>query len=187
MRTVRTIFTNLHRYVFWALISFVFWAWIFTLITDAPKEKKLTVCASLDSVSVREFSYELEKKKPEGIRLIRVKSSEEEKVSAENGLRSDVYIVPESLISEIAELLAPLEGFAAEGGYAVEGKLIGIPVSDPENGLCIASRFIDYPKGGNEKYYICVSASSVHSGTEGAKDGAALELARLILSFDTEG
>jgi hypothetical protein len=187
MRIFKTILRNLHRYVFWALISFVLWAWIFTLITDAPKEKKLTVCVSLDTVSVREFSYELEKTKPEGIRLIRVRSSNEETVKPENALRSDVYIVPESVISAIADKLAPLSGFDEEGGFFYDGKLVGVCVCDPERNLYIASRFIDYPENGNEKYYLCISASSVHSGLEGAKDAAGPELARMILDLGTEG
>ena len=30
---MKGILKNLHRYVFWAIISVVFWAWIFTRIT----------------------------------------------------------------------------------------------------------------------------------------------------------
>ena len=43
MRFVKNVFSQLHTFILWALMSAIFWGWIFTLVTDAPAGKKITV------------------------------------------------------------------------------------------------------------------------------------------------
>ena len=72
MRILRNIWSQLHRFVFWALISIVFWGWIFTLITDAPAARKVTLYVNTNAPRDKELVLKLEEDLPEGIRFVKV-------------------------------------------------------------------------------------------------------------------
>ena len=163
---------NIHRYVLWAVISVVLWSWIFMLATDAPRTKKVVVYIDAPSVDERGLMLELERELPEGIRFVNVSSFE----SLEYGMYlddADIYVLPESKLSEISDRLAPLP-FNAEGRSA-GGRLIAAKLGG-------SSSFI-----GGEDLYICISASSAHSGLEGSKDDAAVIIAERMLKLEKTG
>ena len=161
---------NIHRYLFWAVISVVVWAWIFSLATDTVRAKKVVVYCDAPFVSERELMIELEKDLPEGIRLVKVSSFE----SLEFGMYTedaDIYVIPGSSLADAADKLAPLPFEGAEG-YTSGGKLLAAKLGGG------AGSFIS-----GEDLYICVSAASPHSGLEGAKDSAAVYIVGKILSL----
>ncbi len=163
---------NIHRYVLWAVISVVLWSWIFMLATDAPRAKKVTVYIDAPSVDERGLMIDLEKELPKGIRFVKVSSFE----SLEYGMYTedaDVYVIPASKLEGAAEGLAPLP-FGGEG-YSAGGVLLAVKLTG----------FGPYIKG--EDLYICVNASSPHSGLEGSKDDAAIVIAEMIMELDGTG
>ena len=67
---MKSILKNWHRYLLWLVVSFFFWAWIFTLITDAPAQKKLVLYADCPAMEREALDAVLEKAMPEGIRFV---------------------------------------------------------------------------------------------------------------------
>ena len=65
MRVLKNVWSQLHRFVFWALLSTIFWAWIFTLITDTVPEKKVTLYVQTEGCRSRELTLRLEEEKPD--------------------------------------------------------------------------------------------------------------------------
>ena len=72
MRVLKNIWSQLHRFVFWALLSTILWAWIFTLITDTVPEKKVTLYVQTENCRSMELTLKLEEEKPEGIKMVKV-------------------------------------------------------------------------------------------------------------------
>ena len=64
MQVFRNIWSQLHRFVFWALLSTILWAWIFTLVTDTVPEKKVTVYVLTEECRSTELALRLEETKP---------------------------------------------------------------------------------------------------------------------------
>ena len=72
MQVLKNIWSQLHRWVFWALLSTVFWGWIFTMVTDTVPEKKVTVYVLTEECRSTELALQLEEDRPEGIKMIKV-------------------------------------------------------------------------------------------------------------------
>ena len=75
MRAVKRFFSQLHRYLFWLLLMAFFWAWIFFMLTDTVKAKKVTVYIDAPEVRSAELEAALSGSLPEGIKLIKVSKS----------------------------------------------------------------------------------------------------------------
>ncbi len=102
VRFLKQAASQLHVYVFWAVISVIFWAWIFTMVNDAPREKKLTLFAYAP-VEEHALDLELEKEMPDGIRMIRAHSFDYAVFGTDELLNADLYLVPASAASEYVE------------------------------------------------------------------------------------
>ena len=59
MQILRNIWSQLHRFVFWALLSTILWAWIFTIITDTVPEKKVTLYVQTEDCRSEELALKL--------------------------------------------------------------------------------------------------------------------------------
>lgn len=163
MRLLKNIFSRLHVFVLWALGSFLFWSWIFTFVTDAPAEKKVTVYCHVPQVEDIDLAVKLEEDMPQGIRMIKVHSFDYVMFDMERIERGDIFIIPESELETFREDLLPLSG---EGGEQVY---------DEETGEGIAKTYISY---GDEDYYLFLGSGSVH-----LEDGIAREIAMRILEL----
>ena len=173
MRVLRAIWSKLHVYVLWLLISAIFWGWIFTLVADAPAAKKVTLLIYAPECRETELDLELEKSIPAGIRQIRAHLFSYALFEEEDELSSaDLYVLPARDASEMPAAFRPLPEELAEreGVFLADGTAYGLPVGGA------AASFVGYPPG--EDYYLFFGAKSGH-----IEDGAALAVAEAFLAL----
>ena len=72
MRIIKNIFSKFYLYVLWTMLSLLFVGWIFTLITDTTPKNKVTLYADVSKIEDIELRLELEKSKPEDIKMVKV-------------------------------------------------------------------------------------------------------------------
>ncbi len=161
MRFVKNVFSQLHTFILWALMSAIFWGWIFTLVTDAPAGKKITVYCYVPEIRDTELAVELEEDRPEGIRMIQVHNFEYVLFDMGNIENGDIFILPESRIGDYEELLL--------------SKSEGVKIYDAGTQAGAADEYIGYT---DEDYYLFLGANSVHIG-----DGKAEAVARRLLNM----
>lgn len=181
---MKGIFRNLHRYVFWAIISVVFWAWIFTRITDAPAANKLILYADLPELDRPALAAALEADMPETIRFAEARAFMDEYFSAANVAKGDVYIVPEENAQLYLPSFTPIDesAFPDRPLYRSEGKAYGVCVYDEDRDIRIGTQYVLYETG--HRYYLFFNADSVHLGAwKESADDAALRAARAFLSL----
>ncbi|MBR0425950.1 MAG: hypothetical protein IJK01_07520 [Clostridia bacterium] len=183
MRTFKRILSQLHRYVFWAVISTMLWAWIFfVFVVDTTPKHKVEVYTS-DSVIVldREFSLELSKDPlPDGIRMVKVHPFSYAMFDTSAPIGADLYIVSESEIETTIEGLCPLP--VRDGNdYVSNGEVYGWRIYDAAAKTGAASAYMRFAL--DENYYLCANATSLHLGSQNdSKDDAAIVIAERILS-----
>lgn len=163
MRFIKNVFSQLHSFVLWLLLSAVFWGWIFTIVTNAPIEKKITVYCYVPEMRDTALAVKLEEDMPEGLKMIEVHTFDYVKFSTNVITVGDIFIVPESKLEELAEILGPVDGEN------------GVKVYDAGTGEGVAKSYITYT---DEDHYLFLGAGSVH-----LEDGKALEVARRILEL----
>lgn len=163
MRFLKNVFSRLHTFVLWLLFSAIFWGWIFTVVTNAPVEKKITVYCQVPTLEDKAMAVELEKNMPEGLRMIEVHTFTYVKFDTRAIALGDIFIVPASQVQQFSEDLAPVDG------------VFGVKIYDAATGQGSALDFITY---GEEDYYLFLGARSVH-----IEDGKALEVAGSILEL----
>ena len=184
---IKRIFSQIHRYVLWLMISIVFWAWIFTVITDTVAAKKIILYAHVPSIADRELTIELEKDLPEGIKMIQVHPFTYAMFNTTELGMSDLYIIPESEMTDmIATLCTIPETEAGEDAFFSDGTAYGLMIYNAETQKGCASGYLQFRSSlqPDENYYICFGLSSRHLGEwNGSKDDAAVVLAKQILSM----
>ena len=206
MRFIKNVFSQLHSFVLWLMFSAVFWGWIFTIVTDAPAEEKVTVYCYVSEIRDKDLAVALEENRPEGIRMIKVHPFDYVMMNIERMEDGDIFILPESQIETYSELLADAAGGAAAGsdmkgsvaGAADSGDMSssmdgngaesidtadgsadssdGFLIYDAAAGSGGAAQYIGY---GDEDYYLFLGARSVH-----IEDGKALEVVRQLLDME---
>lgn len=159
MRILKNIFSHLHIFVLWAVLSAMLWAWIFTLVTDTSPEKKITVYCHVPEIKATELAVKLEEIMPDGLKMIKVHSFDYVMFDTSAITQGDVYIIPESEIEPFTDDLA--------------GE--GVKVYDCKTGEGIALEYITY---GSEDYYLFLGAGSAH-----LEDGKALMIAEELLKL----
>ncbi len=185
MRIIKKLFGNLHRYVVVLLLSVVIWAWIFSLVTDAAKAKKVLVYCGAPAMEERALGLALDAKKPEGIKFVKVSPFSDAIFSSGAPDDADIYILSESQVRLYSEELLPLDEKRSEGDIAIGGVVYGILLRSAETGNGSAASFITYSLPGfeDENYYICFNKDSVHVNNGEGSDGAAFEVAESLLSL----
>ena len=163
MRILKNIFSHLHIFLLWAVLSAMLWAWIFTFVTDTSPDKKVTVYCHVPEVKSTELAVALEKNMPEGLKMIKVHSFDYVMFDTESIGRGDIFIIPASEIEPFFEDIAPV------------GDENGIRVYDSETGIGIGLEYISY---GDEDHYLFLGAGSVH-----LEDGKALAVAEELLKM----
>ena len=160
MRFFKNVFSQLHTFVLWALMSAIFWGWIFTLVTDAPPAKKITVYCYVPEIRDTELAVLLEEDKPDGIKMIQVHNFEYVLFDMGNIENGDIFILPASQIGEYEELLL--------------SKAAGVKVYDAKTHTGAAASYLGYT---DEDYYLFLGAKSVH-----LEDGAAQAVTDALLA-----
>ncbi len=181
---MKGVLRNLHRYVFWALVSVMFWAWIFTRITDAPAAKKVLFYADLPDLDRAALSTALQADMPETIRFVEARAFLDEMFDSANVTLGDVYIAPAAHAQEYLSSFTPIDpsAFPDLPPYVSEDKVYGLCVFDEEAGIRIGTRYLLYESG--ERYYLFFNAASLHLGAwNGSGDDAAIRAARTFLTL----
>lgn len=161
MRFLKNLFSHIHLFLLWAVISALLWGWIFTFVTDTSPANKVTVYCHVPALNDRALAAQLEKTMPEGLKMIKVHSFDYVMFGSVTG--GDVYVIPASEIGAFSVDLAPVEGE------------FGVKVYDAATGTGAASRYIRY---GGEDCYLFLGAASPH-----LEDGKALAVAKDLMNL----
>ena len=203
MNPVLTVLKSFHRYLLWLLISVFLWAWLFMLVSDAPKEKKVSVYYNAPDASDSEMSIELEKELPDGIKQIDVYPFSHAAFDTAAPEDADIYIVSESDLASVIDQLQPIPS-RGEDDYVKDGLVYGWRIYSMDLSAGSALEYIRYsgeknvPEGAvpdpdapgsilyrdDENYYLCFNKDSIHLGEwNGSADGAALSVAERIFTL----
>ncbi len=163
MRLIKNVFSQLHSFALWMLMSFLIWGWIFTLVTDTSAEKKVTVYCNVPLIEDKAMALKLEENMPDGLKMVKVHSFRYVMFDMENMELGDIFILPESEIDTFRAELRPISGDVGEKVY------------DAASGTGIATEYITY---GDEDYYLFLGGESVH-----LEDGVALEMAKKLMAL----
>ena len=195
-RGLKNIFSRLHEYVLWLLVSVLLWSWIFTLVTDAPADRKVVVFADVYAVEDTALAVELETALPDGIRMVQVHPFSYAMFSDSALLAADIYIVRADDAAGWVDSFAPLDTVAFDPGGAAICDIGGVACGVSVDGA--ASSYITYAAPGGDgtggagtdgngadeygnDYYLFFNRDSVHTGKT---DTAAIAVAEHLLSLD---
>ena len=121
MRALKNIFSQLHVYVLWILLSTVLWGWIFSsFVTDTKPEYKLVVYVDAVQCADRELAMALEERMPVGIQMVQVHPFSYAMFDTDALLKADLFIVPASEAEEYLSAFAPLGAPIPEGLFRGE-------------------------------------------------------------------
>ena len=177
---IKQILRIWYRYVLWTLLSAVFWAWIFTLLFSAPAKQKVVLYAELPYLDRNALSIELERDKPEGIRIVDTATFDDKMFNQIEVLDGDLYLISESKVKDYLASFAPIDRaqFPGASFYESEGEAYGVLVYDEGAGLCVGGEYIFYTP--HERCWLFFNKDSMHIG---GKDDAAISVAQHFLTL----
>lgn len=184
MKVLKSVFSQLHLYLLWALLSVILWGFVFGLLTDAGPEKKLLLCVDRPELPEQALEEELERDRPAGIRFVKTHAFSYYLFGGEELLNADLYIVGDDRASEFADSFCPLEKLALPAMerelWTRDGLAYGVKIYDAQSGEGAALQWIDYAAEGEEPrdYYLFFGVNSRH-----LEDGNAVWLAEKLLSL----
>ena len=193
MKIIKNILSKFYLYILWAMLALMFVGWIFTFITDTVPKYKVTVYADVAQVDEIELRVELEKNKPDNIRMVKVHTFSYVAFSSTAIADGDIYLIKQSDIDDYIASFCPLSAELcdryAERGiyYNEEGVAYGIKVYDKTSSTGCATGYIDYSPVADaeaEDYYLFFNKDSLHGGalTEVESD-AAITIANALLAL----
>ncbi len=163
MKVLRNIWHQLPSLLVWALFSFMFWSWIFILITDVSPKKKVSIFCCVPEMEETDLMVELEKEKPEGIKMIKAYTFDYEVFNIDRMENGDIFIVPEAEIEKY------------ERFFSTEEDISGTKIYDAQTGEGAAVEYISYT---DDDYYLFLGNQSGHI-EDGAAEAVAEHLLRL--------
>ena len=172
----------------WFFLSLILWLWIFTFVTDAPRESKIVLFVNTPACRETELAVALEEDRPEAIRMVQVHAFNWAAMSTDPLIWSDLYIVRSSDIPDCLEWFAPLpEELAASGECYLSGGIpVGLKVRSSADGSAVASSFFTWTaeNAPGEDYWLFFGKRSLHlSGNPDAVDDHAVPIAKKLLSL----
>ena len=177
---LKNIWSQLHRFVVWAILSTILWAWIFTLVTDTGPANKVTLYVQTEGCRDQALAEVLDEARPEGIRMIQVHPFSYALFDTQEALNADLYVIPASQAEGFLDSFAPIDGEELDRGdrelFTRDGKSYGIKLHDAATGESTAGDYLVYAPG--EDYYLFFNVNSLHLG---GGDGAALRVAEALL------
>ena len=177
MKTYKKIMHLVPLLLFWLMMTVFFWSWIFTFLTDAPREEKMVLFIECDVPKGTSIAEKLECLPSENISLVQVKPFSYSMMSSEDIRNSDLYIVSESGFEEYSEWFRPLPEKAEGLGeiFLYDSVPYGIKVYDFETQTGLLSDCIDYE---GQNYYLVFGNNSVHT-----ENGEAVSYAAYLLTL----
>ena len=191
LKVLKRIWAQLHRFVFWALILSLFWSWIYLMVGDTSRDKKVLLCLETPGLDRRALSIRLEDAclPMEGIKMIQARGFSYELFGSE--VNGDLYLMRESTLKatleETPEKLAAITLPEGLRGYEWKGGVYGLLAFDPETQKGPAMeqiRYTPFNKPEPEAFWLCFDAKSQHLGfLPSALDNAAWETAMALLAM----
>lgn len=182
MRIFKNIFSQMHRWILWALISAVFWGWIFQLVTNTTPAHKIVLYASVDTCEDKALALALEEDRPEGIKMIKVHPFSYAMFDDGELLSADLYVVSAPEVEEYRSSFAAMEEGSWDWGdrelYRLDGQILGVKIYDAATGEGAAKSYLGYAP--DTDYYLFFNVASLHLGDG---DGAALRVAEHLLKL----
>ena len=178
LRALRRFFASLHNFVLWLLIAVFLCAFVAMRVTEVPAAEKLVVMVDAPALDAEGLAAALEPSKPEGIRLVQVRSFSYAFMESRSLQSADVFIVPASQAAEYLPDLLPLPSGLDGTRYSADGVDWGLRVYDAAAGQGSADTYIQYA---SEDYYLFFGKASLHAGTQ---DDAACALARALMELE---
>ena len=183
MQILKNIWSQLHRFIFWALMSAIFWAWIFTIINNGSPAHKVTIYVRAESCQDQALALKLEESMPEGIRKVKVHPFSYAVFGTDDLETADIYVMPAEDLETIPVEFAPLENedwdFGGRELYRMNGHDVGVKIYDAASRQGAAAAYLDYRE--DSDYYLVFNAKSAHLG---AGDAGALRIAEALLKLD---
>ena len=181
MRVLKRIFSQLHIYIAWIIISSLVWSWIFMLANDTSASKKITLYVDANSVNGTEFSELLEEGMPQKLKMIKIHTSSDTSFDSFALVGADLFIVKGSDAEKYIDSFAKLEEKEGVEYYYHGGTAYGIKVYDKDTKKGSATRFISYE---DDDYYLFFGARSVHLGDiNGSADDYSFVIADKIMKI----
>ncbi|MCR5801406.1 MAG: glycosyl hydrolase 53 family protein [Lachnospiraceae bacterium] len=106
MRFFKNVFSKLHIFILWVLISLFVWGFVFTRITDTSPDKKIVVYVDADEKDLSDLTAVLNENKPDGIRMIKVHSVAYNVFDASANAKGDIYILSDATFDEFSDYIA---------------------------------------------------------------------------------
>lgn len=186
---LKNILSRLYVGVLWLLLSGLLWGWIFTLVTDAPPEKKVVVFADVYACEDTALAAALEEALPEGLRMVQAHPFSYAMFEDGELLAADIYIVRASDAAGWVDSFAPLDTVAFEPGGAellfIGGAAYGVKIYDAATESGAAEGYLTYtttaPGGVPEDYYLFFNRDSMHTGKS---DTAAISVAQRLFALE---
>lgn len=161
MKVLKNIFSQLHIYIAWIILSSLLWSWIFMLATDTSAAKKITVFAEVDNMRETELTLLLEENKPDKIKMIKVHKFSYAMFDSYTLMNADIYIVGKKNAEQYIDSFVPLEEKEGVEYYYHNGVPYGIKIFDKVTKKGSATKYISY---GDDDYYLFFGINSVHLG-----------------------
>ena len=181
----KVFFRLLSRGFLCLLASAVLWSWIFTFLTDAPRERKIVLFADMKDFRWHDLACALEANAPEGIRFVQVHPFTWAMMDSSALEQADLYILTAAQAEEYARFLAPLPASLPPSLTALrpEDGTEGLLLCDPASGTAAAAEFLAYGEHPEERWYLFFGAASLHAaGPEAASDGKAFPVAEALMA-----
>ena len=185
MRVLRNVFSQLHEYVLWLLLSTVLWGWIFaSFVTDTKAEKKVVIYVDAVQCADTELAAALEERMPDGLRMIQAHPFSYAMFDTNALMNADLYIVPGSRAEEYLESFVPLMGLPSDLGgpyWTHEGVSYGLRLCDAADGTYFVCNDPGEPA---EDCYLFFGVNGLHAASlTGTGDDAALEVCRALFAL----
>lgn len=181
MRVLKRIFSQLHIYVAWIILSSLVWSWIFMLATDTSAAKKITVFVEADNVRDTEFSILLEENMPQKLKMIKVRKFSYAMFDSYTLLNADIFIVKSANAEQYIDSFVKLEEKEGVEYFYHNGEPYGIKVYDKETKKGSATKYISYE---DDDYYLFFGVNSVHLGElNGSADDYSFTIADNIMKI----
>ena len=136
--------------------------------------------ADLPYLDRNALSIELERDRPEGIKIVDTAVFDDMMFNQVEVLSGDLFLIPDSKVGEYLASFAPIDraDFPGETFYESDGEADGILVYDEETGLKTGGDLIFYIP--QERCWLFFNKDSQHIG---GRDDAAIAVARHFLNL----
>lgn len=177
---------QIHMYLIWGVIAVMFVNFLFGLVTDTSRAKKVSVFVNVDAVDEAGLETVLNDDLPEGIKMTKVHTFGYFAFGNDDIGLDDIYIVKESDAEKYIEAFSPLYDFwnfrDIDKYYVKDDIPYGILIRSSDERFEAAAEYIgyEYVDGrAQDEYYLFFGRDCLHKG----KDGAAAKVAEKLISI----